>query len=128
MLQNECLVVKIGIDTAENEPSEVWPASLPRTPPSPWVEERALDYHPSGRASGSGRRRAAGVRQVITVARHAQKTGADSGVCKPQIQAQELLPPQGFRAYILFKQIFFTKIYRKNSATFFSAIFLQSEN
>ena len=28
MLQNEYLVAKIGVDTAENEPSKVWPACI----------------------------------------------------------------------------------------------------
>ena len=32
-LSNEYLLAKIGVDTAENEPSEIWPACcLPRTP------------------------------------------------------------------------------------------------
>ena len=30
MLQNEYLVAKIGVDTAENEPSKVWGARQPR--------------------------------------------------------------------------------------------------
>ena len=33
MLQNEYLDAKIGVDTAENEPSKAWPACLPRDPP-----------------------------------------------------------------------------------------------
>ena len=33
MLQNEYFIAKIGVDTAENEPSEVWPDyGLPRAP------------------------------------------------------------------------------------------------
>ena len=35
MLQNECLVAKIGFDTEENEPSKVWTASQPMTPLPP---------------------------------------------------------------------------------------------
>ena len=37
MLQNEDFVAKLCFDTAENEPSKLWPAcTLPPTPPPPW--------------------------------------------------------------------------------------------
>ena len=39
------LVPKIGVDTAENEPSEVWPACLPAPDPPAWVELNShVDY------------------------------------------------------------------------------------
>ena len=43
MLQNEYFIAKIGVDTAENEPSEVWPACLPAPEPPPWVDWTAMD-------------------------------------------------------------------------------------
>ena len=33
MFQNEYLLANIGFDTTESEPSEVWPARQPTTPP-----------------------------------------------------------------------------------------------
>ena len=38
--EKQNLFAKIGIDTAENEPSELQPAYLPA--PDPWVEKTAM--------------------------------------------------------------------------------------
>ena len=43
MLKNEPILAIRGVDRAENEPSTIWPACLPRIPT--WVKYTAMLFH-----------------------------------------------------------------------------------